>query len=228
MDLSVQEHKSHRVLLQRPAACWGALPAMFTGGSNEVIPPLHWDLVKLYLKSWAQFWPPQCQRKTLTYWNKSTETAAWCPQIWSILHKRGCRTHLFCLRKRKISKDLTIAFSYFMKAGMHNLTLPGRGTKDQCNQVAAKKIQPDTQKKIFTTRIVQHWSWGFRRVVNSPSLETGSALKRWSSEPLLIYIIHQFCDVTEESIESACWSYINSTLILYIHLYSLHSLNIFD
>lgn len=35
-----------------------------TSVSSEVIPPLYLELVKLYLKSCVQFWPPQCQRKS--------------------------------------------------------------------------------------------------------------------------------------------------------------------
>lgn len=222
------QHENTRATVYscRPAACWGALPA--TGGSSEVIPPLHWDLVKPYLKSWVQFWPPQCQRKTLTYWNKPTEIEAWWPRTWSTLHKRrGCSTHLFCLRKRKISNDLTIAFSYFMGADRHKLTLPQRGEQGPVQLSCSKE-----NSIRYTKENLQHWRWGFRGVVNPPSLEIGSALNRWPSEPFLTYIIHQFCDIIEESIDSACWSYTYSTLILYIHnilfTYYIHSLNTLD
>jgi len=84
---------------------------------------------------------------------------------------------LLILEKRRLRGDLLAAFQY----------LKGADKKDRdklfsracCNRTRGNdftlkegRFRPDIKKTFFIMRVVKHWNWLPREVVDAPSLET--------------------------------------------------------
>jgi len=84
---------------------------------------------------------------------------------------------LFSLEKRRPQGDLTAACQYlkgaYRKAG-ENIFRKACCDRTRSNgfKLREGRFRLDIRKKFFTMRVVKHWNWLPREVVDVPSLET--------------------------------------------------------
>jgi len=82
---------------------------------------------------------------------------------------------LFSLEKRRLWGDLLAAFQYMKGASKKGGDkVFNRACSDRTRGNGFKKeggFRSDTRKKFFTVRVVRHWNWLPREVVDVPSLE---------------------------------------------------------
>jgi len=87
---------------------------------------------------------------------------------------------LFSLEKRRLWGDLTAAFQYLK--GAYRKDGGNLFSKACCNRtrgndfkLGESRFRLDMRRKVFTLRVVKHWSRLPREVVETPSLETFKA-----------------------------------------------------
>jgi len=166
---------------QKPKRILGCIKRSVVSRSREAILPLYSALVRSHLDYCIQLWDAQHKKfKDLLEWVQWRATKV-IKEMEHLSYEEWLREMgLFSLEKRRLWRDLLVAFQYLKGAyktageGLFTRACNDR-TRDNCFKLKEGRLRLHLQKIFFTMRVVRHWNRFLREVVDAPSLQVCKA-----------------------------------------------------
>jgi len=182
MDEKLDTSQQCMLAAQKANHILGCIKRNVASRTREVILPLCSALLRPHLESCVQLWSPQHKKDMDLLERVQRRATKMIKGLKHLSYEEKLRElGLFSLKKRRLCRDLIVAFQYLK--GAHRKDRDNLFSKACCDRTRSNalklregRFRLDIRKKYFTLRVVKHWNRLPREVAEEAlSLETFKA-----------------------------------------------------